>query len=583
MNKAINGNNKIITELKDFQIKTVNWMIENENKHDGGMVLNEAGTGKTLTCLSLMVQHEKLTLIVCPAGLIHNWITEIKKHTSINLNKVVVYHNQQRYKIHIQKDQKIIITSYTTLANDYKKDDNSLLFNTKFGRVILDEGHYIRNKNNIFKAVENLQSEKKWIVTATPIFNSINDLYAYFKFLELGGIDSKKEWNKLVKSDKKIVKLQELNKIISQHSIRILKKDVLNLPQKNIEKIQVETTGFERKFYDALNEYSINRVNKMVHMIKNLKNMKDIDSKTIEKVMCNNIMVYILRLKQCCDSPWLVINKMKRLQNVESIKNATEMLNYYNKSINTEEECPICLDKTANFIIQPCGHKYCEECINKITEHNIKKCPKCRTYISDYTECISSTTNKSISQLTNNNNDNEYSEKIKYILKLVNDKINKNEKVVIVSQWVTMLNMIKNIIRKNNNCNSVELKGDIPIEKRMENINTFQKDKNCKICYVSLMSSAEGINLTAANNIILLDSWWNESKMSQVMDRLHRIGQQKEVNVYKIIIKNSIEEKIQELLKYKSKLANLIVDKWSIDTKNYNEDWITKIIKLIEN
>ena len=113
---------KIATELKEFQIKTVNWMIENENKHDGGMILNEAGTGKTLTCLSLMDRQEKLTLIICPSGLIHNWINEIKKHTLIDLNKVVVYHGQQRYDIKIKKDQKIILTSYTTLANDYKNN-----------------------------------------------------------------------------------------------------------------------------------------------------------------------------------------------------------------------------------------------------------------------------------------------------------------------------------------------------------------------------------------------------------------------------------------------------------------------------
>ena len=98
------------------------------------------------------------------------------------------------------------------------------------------------------------------------------------------------------------------------------------------------------------------------------------------------------------------------------------------------------------------------------------------------------------------------------------------------------------------------------------------------------MSSAEGINLTSANNLILLDMWWNDSKMLQVSDRVHRIGQKREVNIYRMKVggENSIEERVNRLIMKKEKLKNLILKNWEIeDIDNYDDDWIKTPIKLI--
>jgi SNF2 family DNA or RNA helicase len=98
------------------------------------------------------------------------------------------------------------------------------------------------------------------------------------------------------------------------------------------------------------------------------------------------------------------------------------------------------------------------------------------------------------------------------------------------------------------------------------------------------MSSAEGINLTAANNLVLLDMWWNDSKMLQVSDRVHRIGQKREVNIYRMKVggENSIEERVNRLIMKKEKLKNLILKNWEIkDIDNYDDDWIKTPIKLI--
>jgi SWI/SNF-related matrix-associated actin-dependent regulator of chromatin subfamily A3 len=271
---------------------------------------------------------------------------------------------------------------------------------------------------------------------------------------------------------------------------------------------------------------------------------------------------------------------MERLSKTSSIKEAIDVLEYYNKSVNTQEECPICLDKQANVILKPCGHQFCNNCVDKMIDLNIKKCAMCRSCVSEYEE--KNVDNKNVISC----DELKISQKIKYLINLINEKIEKDEKIVIVSQWVTMLDMVRDLVSKNireTNVKSISLQGNISLKQRAENINKFQNDKDYKICYLSLMSSAEGINLTSCNNMVLLDSWWNESKMSQVIDRLHRIGQTKSINIYKLLIQNSIEEKIKEVVTHKSKIVELVINKWMItDLKKYNDDWMKKIIKLIE-
>lgn len=157
--------------------------------------------------------------------------------------------------------------------------------------------------------------------------------------------------------------------------------------------------------------------------------------------------------------------------------------------------------------------------------------------------------------------------------------LERNEKVVIVSQWVTMLKLIKKTL--NMDKHSVTLDGTVSIKNRHQYVSKFQNNSQCKICYISLMASAEGINLTAANNVILVDSWYNNSKMIQVSERVNRIGQTKRVNIYKLKIKNSIEDKMNKLINGKSSLSKIIINKWS-DT---NEEVLSsiQIEALIDN
>lgn len=585
---------KVTTELKHFQNQTVEWMKQQEAKYDGGMLLNEPGLGKTACCIKLI---ESVTLvrnnclIICPSGLMQNWMDEFLKHTTLKSDQLFVYSGSKRHGKAKSNECNIVISNYNILARELSTKqfvfNKESIFNKKFDRIILDEAHYIRNKQTmVFRSVNILkqvnQKSKKWIVTATPIFNSFNDLYSYFNFLDLEGVDDYRTWKQLVNNCSSINQLKFVNELLRKHSITLKKQDVLDIPEKNIKEMVIVTDSIEREFYEALVGYSVERLKKMVRMVKDLQG-----SQNFKKIMCNHIMVYILRLKQACDSPWLVISKMERLTDATTLQRATEMLNFYNQSKESElTECPICFDRQSNTIIVPCGHTFCKDCVNRLNKVNVHRCPMCRTCIEG-TELIQSSKKRqikgsiSIKEL-------RLSSKIKNIIGIIKHKISNGEKVVVVSQWVSMLDIIREYTepyfeKRVTNYKSISLQGNVSLHTRSQLIKEFESHDNYSVAYISLMSSAEGFTLVSANNIILVDLWWNDSKMIQVMDRLHRIGQTRKVNVYKLLVKDSIEEKIFELVTKKQKVTNLITSKWRIDTKDYDDSWLKNVTKLIED
>jgi DNA repair protein RAD5 len=559
----------VTTELKEYQKETVKWLVENEEKYGGGMVLSDAGVGKTLTMIKKLsiefgYQEKEMkkgsVLIVCPASLIKNWKNEFNIHTDIKQEKLMEYHGSNRDEMLEKSKADIIITSYNILEKDV------ILQRKKYNTVILDEAHYIRNtKTKMSKSVMNLQAKCKWILTATPFFNNSNDYFSYFKFM-FGNFDNLTEWKREYNKDFQSVK--KLNELIKKHSIQYKKKDVLSeLPKKEYIEIMLDFSEIEREFYEGLRTYSEIRIKKIIEMKLRMK----VDGNKLKSVMNSNILTLLLRLRQCCDSFQNI--KMERIKNTKSLEEAVQLLKFYNTQKVIEEECPICYDESADEIADPCGHKCCKKCwklLNKDT------CPICRREINSINNINSE---KNDSEFQNNSNSNYInvfqSSKIKKVNELINSILKKNEKVIIVSQWVTMLNLIKRSRlcsgedKQVSNDNYITLAGDISITKRHENITRFQEQSECNICYISLMASAEGINLTAANHVILVDSWYNNSKMLQVSERVNRIGQSRPVNIYKLKIKNSIEEKLEKRVYSKSNMSKLIMSNWC-DKKNEN-------------
>ncbi len=140
---------------------------------------------------------------------------------------------------------------------------------------------------------------------------------------------------------------------------------------------------------------------------------------------------------------------------------------------------------------------------------------------------------------------------------LIEEAIESGHKVVVYSQYLEMLGIISEYL-KSQNIDHELLTGQTT--KRGKVIERFQTDPNCKVFCASLLAGGVGIDLTAANVVIHYDRWWNASKENQATDRVHRIGQHRNVQVLKLVTRDTLEERIDQLIKKKQALFEKFLD-----------------------
>jgi SNF2 family DNA or RNA helicase len=127
-------------------------------------------------------------------------------------------------------------------------------------------------------------------------------------------------------------------------------------------------------------------------------------------------------------------------------------------------------------------------------------------------------------------------------------------KVLVFSQFVRYLQIVKRHLEQEK-IDFQYLDGSTPLAQRKKSTQAFQAGKG-DVFLISLKAGGMGLNLTAADYVIILDPWWNPAVEDQAADRAHRIGQQRPVTVYRLIMKNTIEEKIIKLHQNKRDLAS---------------------------
>ncbi len=159
---------------------------------------------------------------------------------------------------------------------------------------------------------------------------------------------------------------------------------------------------------------------------------------------------------------------------------------------------------------------------------------------------------------------------------LIDEILAEDHKVLVFSQFVSVLKFLESHMKKSGYGYSYI---DGSTKKRAKEISRFQDDEDCRIFLLSIKAGGVGINLTSADYVVIFDPWWNPAVESQAIDRAYRIGQTRKVIAYKIITRNSIEEKMIELQNRKKKLVNDIITEDSSFFKNMSRD---DIIGLFE-
>jgi SNF2 family DNA or RNA helicase len=171
------------------------------------------------------------------------------------------------------------------------------------------------------------------------------------------------------------------------------------------------------------------------------------------------------------------------------------------------------------------------------------------------------------------------SSKFELFKELIEEANQSDQKVVIFSQYLNMLQIIKDYL-KQKNIAFASITGST--KKRYLEIKKFKEDPNCKIFVASLLAAGVGIDLSNASIVIHYDRWWNPAKENQATDRVHRIGQNRGVQVFKLIAKNSIEEKIHSIIERKHSLIEDTIEVDEIDEikKLNKEELLSIFIKI---
>ncbi|MGN1384842.1 MAG: DEAD/DEAH box helicase [Clostridia bacterium] len=147
------------------------------------------------------------------------------------------------------------------------------------------------------------------------------------------------------------------------------------------------------------------------------------------------------------------------------------------------------------------------------------------------------------------------SSKLNQCIEIIQDAVLGEHKILLFSSYTSMFEIIEEQLKKLK-INYLKLTGQTKVGERIKLVDEFNTNENIKVFLISLKAGGTGLNLTGADMVIHYDPWWNLSAENQATDRTYRIGQKKNVQVYKLITKNSIEEKIYELQQKKAKLID---------------------------
>lgn len=406
------------------------WLLDVEaSNKKGGILADDMGLGKTVQALALMLANRskdkkrKTTLIVAPVSVLNVWKGEIKTKIKDSAKVTSIIFGSSNGKVtHWAKLSMydVVLVSYQTLANELKKhwperlkDDKTKISipdlnalnsikqndeyfspfftnNSKFYRVILDEGQNIKNKNTqAAKACCTVRSVYRWILSGTPIQNNMNELYSLIRFLrispynkeqrfkiDIGNAFSKKsERMGDTSRERSIKKVQILLRAIMLRRVKtdsIDGKPILELPAKNVELNEDCLVGEELEFYTELES----------------KNKKLASKLMKSKVRGNysSILTLLLRLRQsCCHSELVVIGERKsnntrmvngkKYENWVALYQRIKKMNFDERNLVTSSldmmTCSYCneelmLDNTC--VLTGCGHLICDDCIDPFVE-----------------------------------------------------------------------------------------------------------------------------------------------------------------------------------------------------------------------
>ncbi|KAJ6608621.1 hypothetical protein B0H10DRAFT_1920958 [Mycena sp. CBHHK59/15] len=538
----------IKAELRKYQQDGVNWLAFLAKYQLHGILCDDMGLGKTLQsiCILSSKHFERAerykamqmpdavhlpSLIVCPPTLTGHWYYEVLKYAE-NLRPVLYTGNaRERTKLLSKLNtHDVVITSYEVVRNDI-----SQLETLNWLYCILDEGHVIKNaKTKLTKAVKCIRAQHRLILSGTPIQNNVLELWSLFDFLMPGFLGTEASFNerfgkpilsnrdgKAKNGEAAALALEALHKQVLPFLLRRLKEDVLHdLPPKIIQDYYCELSDVQKYLYDNFSK-------SQAHASAEEAVQSDGGDKQQQ-----HIFQSLQYLRKLCNHPAFVLK-----DDAEAIRAA--------------------LGKAAN---QADGL------------HDIQHAPKLLALRQILTDC-------GIGSLANPGLDSGKSELID--AEPESRGAFSQHRVLIFCQMKQMLDIIETDLFNKHmpSVTYMRLDGSTDSNKRHAVVQTFNADPSIDCLLLTTHIGGLGLTLTGADTVIFVEHDWNPMKDLQAMDRAHRIGQKKVVNVYRLITKGTLEEKIMGLQRFKLNIANSVITQQNSGLASMDTDLVLDLFR----
>jgi SNF2 family DNA or RNA helicase len=563
--------------------------------------------------------HTKATLLVCPLSTIKNWEDQIPEHIKADTLTYHIYHGSNRIQNPFELTKfNIIITTYGTVNAEVNgrsaKNGLSPLIQLKWFRIVLDEAHTIREANTKqSKAICSLHAQRRWCLTGTAIQNRIDDLGSLTKFLRLYPYDTATLFNQYIRGpattgDAKF--MLSLRVFVDSFSLRRL-KDRIDLPKRSEPLVTLPFSIEEKKLHDFFKDLSQIQVQELTRR----KGAGEKGGKQMHSVLQGILALRriaahgreLLNDKDLAKVKGITAEEAIDLESEQEWKPLTKHDAHQHLSMLAEaafDFCRTCQKRIGGdspsaesndgadgdrCYVLPCYDVVCYDCFEQFKESfDVQPdtapvtCPFCQATIASQYVAISAMSAEGLDLVPDENAPDETAAddkprqytgphtKTKALLKDVQEMkdlsvplVEASEpplKCVVFSEWTQHLDLIERALTDYDHT-YVRIDGKMSLQKRRKVLDAFNSDDDTVILLASIKAAGQGLNLTAASRVFIMEPLWNPAAEVQAVDRVHRIGQKREVIITRYRMEGSIEQKIGELQQKKIKLADVSMNR----------------------
>lgn len=496
-------------QLKEYQLKGLQWMLSLYNNHLNGILADEMGLGKTIQTIALiahLVEKKGQTgpfLVIVPLSTLTNWSVEFEKWAPSLLRVEYRGVPSQRKALQAQLRQakfNVLLTTY-----EYIIKDRPFLCKHRWLYMIIDEGHRMKNNHSKLSTIltQHYNSRFRLILTGTPLQNNLPELWSLLNFVLprifnscrtfeewfnapfAGAVGDQQQQQRIeLNEEETLLIIRRLHKVLRPFLLRRLKKDVESeLPEKVECILKCPMSALQASLYASIRREGSAAVNNVM-------------STGIRKL--NNT---IMQLRKICNHPFL-FNEVERLVNPHHGNN--------------------------ELLWRAAG-------------------------------------------------------KFELLQRILPKFLATGHRMLIFFQMTQVMTIMEDMLAMQH-LPYLRLDGSTKSEDRGELLRQFNApDSPYSIFLLSTRAGGLGLNLQTADTVIIYDSDWNPHQDLQAQDRAHRIGQTKEVRIFRLVTQDSVEEYILERAQFKLSLDGKVIQAGKFDQKSTNEEREAMLRALFES